>query len=392
MIEEASCTPESAKTEFEKICEMHESIVDVDPDPDLVKLAESPPPNNTVHSYKNYDIKALKKMIKKHTEFKRERTTSDEGLKLLETELRFLERILFKNHNRFRNDRGYKALRILQKSVSKLLTNFPTNALNNLSTLMPIGLPYSDGNQTPSVLLPPTAIAQYAAVQLWIVHSLLGRIEFCCRNAGLYSLQRISLGHFWGVAAYQLSIVGRVWTLASNIKKHTAKLQSCIKEIAAGLPGKSLYTEENLKNIFNICPTETTLSSAASRKGSVQPDVQELSNLEMTKPVDLGVKVRREDYEKTAKSNPKVGKPEKKKKIAPPDLKFLSDLHSFDDLKQFIDSESLQRKTARKSAITRTLGQEEWKLLKKRILSEFNKKLPNKSIKKSRKQLKEALT
>ena len=38
------------------------------------------------------------------------------GLKLLTIERVFLDRLLYKHHNRFRNDRGYKSLRILLKS------------------------------------------------------------------------------------------------------------------------------------------------------------------------------------------------------------------------------------------------------------------------------------
>ena len=38
------------------------------------------------------------------------------GVKLLKEESQLLDRILYKNHNRFRNDRGYKAIQILQKS------------------------------------------------------------------------------------------------------------------------------------------------------------------------------------------------------------------------------------------------------------------------------------
>merc|ERR1712098_100044 len=65
----------------------------------------------------------------------------------------------------------------------------------------------------------------------------------------------------------------------------------------------------------------------------------------------------------------------------------LGDLHSFDDLKQFLVKESTERKICRKNSFTHKLNQEAWKSLKKCVLEEFNPKLPNKSLKLARKKI-----
>ena len=81
----------------------------------------------------------------------------------------------------------------------------------------------------------------------------------------------------------------------------------------------------------------------------------------------------------------------KSTKMAEINWQFLSDLHSFEDLQSFLESETEHRKRNKKSAVTRRLSQDMWKSLKKRLLNSFNEKLPNKSIKLSRKLLKDAL-
>jgi len=72
-------------------------------------------------------------------------------------------------------------------------------------------------------------------------------------------------------------------------------------------------------------------------------------------------------------------------------LSAIAEIHSFDDLKEFIQKETAKRKVARKLCLTRKLDQASWKLLKKDLVSNFNKKLPNKSVKAARKRLKESL-
>ena len=72
-------------------------------------------------------------------------------------------------------------------------------------------------------------------------------------------------------------------------------------------------------------------------------------------------------------------------------LEFISNLKSLDDVKAFLELETVQRKRDRKSSRTRKLGQDAFKALKRKLVADFNVKLPNKSIKQARKTLREAL-
>ena len=72
-------------------------------------------------------------------------------------------------------------------------------------------------------------------------------------------------------------------------------------------------------------------------------------------------------------------------------LEFISNLKSLDDVKAFLELETVQRKCDRKSSRTRKLDQDAFKALKRKLVADFNVKLPNKSIKQARKTLREAL-
>merc|ERR1711872_201237 len=181
-------------------------------------------------------------------------------MRLMSFEKKLLSRLLYKHHNRFRNDRGYKALRILEKSVMKLESGFPEHLLDNLSGLMPISVPESGGQP----YLPPTAIAQYTGLHLWLALALLDRIEFCCRSAGIYAMQRLALGHFWGTGAHHLAVVSRIWVLARHVGHSVARVRDCVEVIARNLPGKSLYSASAVTKIFSTTPAWIHIQSQIS--------------------------------------------------------------------------------------------------------------------------------
>merc|ERR1712025_355952 len=70
----------------------------------------------------------------------------------------------------------------------------------------------------------------------------------------------------------------------------------------------------------------------------------------------------------------------------------LSQIHSLEELKEFIKEETEKRKVSKKTSFTRKLSQDQWKAVKKEVLGNINPKLPNKSIKLCRKIIRKALT
>ena len=59
----------------------------------------------------------------------------------------------------------------------------------------------------------------------------------------------------------------------------------------------------------------------------------------------------------------------------------LSEIHSIDQLKDFLRGETESRKVSRKSSFTHKLSQDEWKSLKKEVFNNLMPTKPNKSLK-----------
>ena len=83
---------------------------------ELIGLFSRTPSPSLRLSEVSSDLEAIKAIITANNGVKRVLTDLRAELVVLEFEVKLLRQLLFKLHNRFRNDRGYKALRILEKS------------------------------------------------------------------------------------------------------------------------------------------------------------------------------------------------------------------------------------------------------------------------------------
>ena len=101
-------------------------------DPDLLREVISSPPMNTLVSAPSdaMIIKQRWKLKDGSDEFKMD-------LAGLEDERSLLSRVLYKNHNRFHNDPGYKDLRLLEKSLLKLLAHNFSRSISTFLTYLP---------------------------------------------------------------------------------------------------------------------------------------------------------------------------------------------------------------------------------------------------------------
>ena len=82
-------------------------------------LARTEPPAPSLTVARDTGLDRTKAIISANTSLKRLLAEMSSHLTVLEFELKLLRQLLYKLHNRFRNDRGYKALRILEKSGNK---------------------------------------------------------------------------------------------------------------------------------------------------------------------------------------------------------------------------------------------------------------------------------
>ncbi len=82
----------------------------------LELLIRITPPSHRLEVVANNELETAKVVITANSHVKRRLAGLRADLAVLEFELQLLSRLLYKLHNRFRNDRGYKALRMLEKS------------------------------------------------------------------------------------------------------------------------------------------------------------------------------------------------------------------------------------------------------------------------------------
>ena len=303
----------------------------------------------------------------------------DNTSKLTE-ELKLLNTLLYKNRNRFRNDKGYKTMRMVEKTVEKLLKIPLTTVLEDFLQFIPMS------PQEARVQLPTLAMCRYCMLQTHLSAAVLAKIEILCRRSGHLSMQRLRLGHFWGVAAVNLAILGRVWVLGRGLLLNCHHIFIHLTKIAVRLPGEdSVYKlPENLAEFF------PEGFQASSEDVNVNVDHKlpvNVSAVTVDDFLDIGEPVKRRVLE-VVKEDVKRLKLEEEFE---PKRDLLADIHTLEKMKDFLKTETQTRKVSKKTAYTRKLSQDEWKDVKKQVLEFMNPKLPNKSIKTCRKIIRNAL-
>lgn len=307
--------------------------------------------------------------------------------KLLEVESKLLDTFLYKNHNRFRNDKGYKTARMVQKTLRKMLdVPFPEKMLDFLQFV-----PICSCQQSLPIRLPTRAMSNYCQVLFVSAAGFLQKIDRLARKCGLLNMQRLNLGHFWGVAALCLGMISRVWIICKNL---LCKLDVCYTYLGSlnqVLPGVCLeydlpqrlhqLLDEDLSKFVQNSESKSLFSEDVSPEPALNVD----DFLDIGEPVKRKSPVESEHVVKKVKVENEAASYEDEKKDC------LGDIHSIEDFKKFLSDESILRKTNKKGCFTRKLSQADWKVVKKDVLSNLNPVIPNKSIKLCRKLIRKRL-
>jgi len=330
------------------------------------------------------DIFILKAIITSRTIVRNNLSEAKEVLPKLVEESKLMTTFLYKNHNRFRNDKGYKLTRMVEKSVQKVL-KFPLVPLaEDLLQFIP------DSPHQMDIHLPTVAMCQFLLLQLMNAAEILQKIEILCKNSGLLSIQRLNLGHFWGVAAVNLAVLGRIWVLCRNLLSQIWIMYSNLTKISKNLPGEAI---ENLRLPEDLNKFVTQDLSKLLQNNAGNND-ETGAVITVDDFLDIGTPVKRKAEIVVTAKKPKIESVSPEEAPMKDDTQkkdVLGEIHSLNDLKAFIEKETEVRKTAKKTSFTRKLNQEQWKALKKEVLKSWNPSLPNKSIKLCRKIIRNAL-
>jgi len=347
------------------------------PDPYLVVVLAAPPMNTLLAS--SVTDEQARTLARERWRAKDALVEVREDLCVLGEELKLLSQVLYKIHNRFRNDKGYKDLRMLEKSVRRLQgLDFPRVVEGFLSFLLT--------DTAAPAALPSAAMGRHAALQLYGAAALSARVLTLAAGGALLAVQRLNLGHFWGVAAHQLGMVGRVWVVGRSLLATLHRIFPALLAIIRLLPGPAADLPATLDTFL----PEDMVEALARQEGVVEEQVQERS-VSLDTFLDLGVPVRRvkefeaQSTKDRSSTNSSDNKSEKVKDA-------LSDIHSLEELRTFLGTESKSRKVSRKTCFTASLKQDVWKKTKSDVLKAFNEKTPNKSMKQCRAMLRGAVS
>ena len=126
----------------------------------------------------------------------------------IEVEFSMLNVFVYKNKNRFRNDKGFKDITIVRRSWEKMRKIQLQKIVENFYDSLPI---IFDVSSVANIYVPTRQMLQFLLVRLRGSFHLLNKLQVLCENAGDLALKRLHLGHFWNVGLMHLSLMSRLW-------------------------------------------------------------------------------------------------------------------------------------------------------------------------------------
>ena len=116
---------------------------------------------------------------------------------------------LYKNQNRFRNDKAFKGMRMILKSIDRLRSLRIVDSIRRFNDTLPLA---SDISETTSTLyLPMKNLLQQVLLLMIAYFEQAQRLIGLCEYTVSYLNARIRLGHFWNWAVFSLANTSRLW-------------------------------------------------------------------------------------------------------------------------------------------------------------------------------------
>ena len=116
---------------------------------------------------------------------------------------------IYKNSNRFRNDKAFKGMKMVQRTLQKLKDLGLQEVLKRFSDLMPLPIDIKEPSR--KLYLPVDSVLQHLLCVIMQAFFLTERLLGLCEHTKKYLLARIQLGHFWNWAVFSFANVSRIW-------------------------------------------------------------------------------------------------------------------------------------------------------------------------------------
>ena len=148
-------------------------------------------------------------LVHSHAVLKHVKARNDEIKSYIEDAVNLVDITIYKNHNRFRNDKGFKGLKMLRKGFRELkkveFSQCVQNALFSLPMICDLK------SESKITYLPVQSNMKYFLIIHCQLYKICDRIHGLCQHSSKYLLYRIKLGHFWDWANFNFANVSRLW-------------------------------------------------------------------------------------------------------------------------------------------------------------------------------------
>merc|ERR1719318_1610216 len=162
------------------------------------------------------------------------------------------------------------------------------------------------------------------------------------KNSALLDVQRLNLGHFWGVTAQNLAVVGRIWLVGRQVLVGVQTCYDGLGQLRAELPGDR--SMEMPSDLFAFMP-EDIVKQVKQAEAVVDIDVdvkEQTQTVTVDDFLDLGEPVKR-----TADLSFEVCEKIKRPKLDPEPSQDLSSLNKKRKINAGTDPKAAESTTAK---------------------------------------------
>ncbi len=133
----------------------------------------------------------------------------------MDVERAVLQTIVYKNQHRFRNDKGFRDVRLVSKCVDRLYEVDLAKTVRDFLDSLP---PLADivGSDDGAIYFPTASMLSHVAGRLEGVFRLLEKLGVYCLLAGDMQLRRMRLGHVWNAAMVNVAVISKLWCVTGR--------------------------------------------------------------------------------------------------------------------------------------------------------------------------------
>merc|ERR1711974_269357 len=172
---------------------------------------------------------------------------------------------MYKNNNRFRNDKAFKGQKMVVRTLQRLKDLELKKVLKRFSDLLPLAVDI----KSPQIelYLPMDSVLHHWLCKIRQAFAMSERLLGLCEHTTKYLLARIRLGHFWNWAVFSFANISRIWTLSQTMMLHLHLGFDVYKQLLQCLPKSEVqWLPETIQIPNELLPPDSQLREKETMK------------------------------------------------------------------------------------------------------------------------------